>query len=163
MDLTLIRNATLRLRFGGIDFLIDPMLGTCHSIRPMGDSPERNPTVDLPYSIDQVIDGAEVVIVSHLHPDHFDEAACGIVPRHLPVLCQSGDGDRLAPPDSTRWNSTAHSTIVASASHPLQDSTAAVQSWIAWGRSSVCCSKLRANQCCTGRATPCCATPCGSP
>ncbi len=95
MDFRLIRNATLRLRYGGVDFLIDPMLGVRHAIRPMGDSSDRNPTVDLPCSIDEVLGGIDAVIVSHLHPDHFDEAAFGLVPRHLPVLCQAGDGDEL--------------------------------------------------------------------
>lgn len=96
MDLRLIRNATLRVRFGGTDFLIDPMLGVRHAIRSMGDSASRNPTVDLPCSIDEVIDGASAVLVSHLHPDHFDEAAFGMVPRHLPVYCQPGDTEKLA-------------------------------------------------------------------
>jgi L-ascorbate metabolism protein UlaG (beta-lactamase superfamily) len=95
MDVRLIRNATLRLRYGGTDFLIDPMLGVRHAIRAMGDSTDRNPTVDLPCSIDEVFDGVDVVLVSHLHPDHFDEAAFGVVPRHLPVYCQPGDGERL--------------------------------------------------------------------
>ena len=96
MDLQLIRNATLRLRYGGVDFLVDPMLGARHAIRPMGDSAGRNPTVDLPCPIDEVLDGVDAVIVSHLHPDHFDEAAFGVVPRQLPLLCQPGDGEKLA-------------------------------------------------------------------
>jgi L-ascorbate metabolism protein UlaG (beta-lactamase superfamily) len=95
MDLRLIRNATLRLRYGGVDFLIDPMLSVRHAIRPMGDSPARNPTVDLPCSVDEVIVGVDAVIVSHLHPDHFDEAALGLIPRHLPIMCQAGDGYKL--------------------------------------------------------------------
>ncbi len=96
MDLRLIRNATLRLQFAGTEFLIDPMLGVRGSIRAMGDSTERNPTVDLPCSIDDVLEGVDVVLVSHLHPDHFDEAAFGVVPRDLPVFCQSGDIDKLS-------------------------------------------------------------------
>ena len=95
MDLRLIRNATLRLRYGGLELLIDPMLSVRHAIRVMGDSTERNPTIDLPCSIDEVIADVDAVIVSHLHPDHFDEAAFGVVPRHLPVYCQPGDGERL--------------------------------------------------------------------
>ncbi len=96
MDLRLIRNATLRLHYGGTEFLIDPMLSVKHAIRPMGDSPERNPTVDLPCSTDEVLDGVDLVLISHLHPDHFDDTAFGLVPRHLPLLCQPGDLDKLA-------------------------------------------------------------------
>ena len=110
MDLRLIRNATLRLHYGGVDFLIDPMLGVRHAIRPMGDSPDRNPTADLPCSIDEVLDGVDAVIVSHLHPDHFDEAAFGMVSRHLPVLCQAGDGDKLSGAgfDATELTANTH-------------------------------------------------------
>jgi L-ascorbate metabolism protein UlaG (beta-lactamase superfamily) len=96
MHVRLIRNATLRLRYGGTDLLIDPMLSVRRAIRAMGDSTERNPTVDLPCPIEEVIGGTEAVVVSHLHPDHFDEAAFGVVPRDLPVYCQPGDGERLA-------------------------------------------------------------------
>lgn len=95
MHVRLIRNATLRLSYGGVELLIDPMLSVRHAIRAMGDAPERNPIIDLPCSIDEVIDGVDAVVVSHLHPDHFDEAAFGVVPRHLPVYCQPGDGERL--------------------------------------------------------------------
>jgi L-ascorbate metabolism protein UlaG (beta-lactamase superfamily) len=95
MDLRLIRNATLRVRYGGVDLLVDPMLSVRHAIRPMGDSADRNPTVDLPCSIDEVVAGVDTVFVSHLHPDHFDEAAFGLVPRSLPVVCQPGDGEKL--------------------------------------------------------------------
>ncbi|MFW6402009.1 MAG: MBL fold metallo-hydrolase, partial [Desulfohalobiaceae bacterium] len=29
--------------------------------------------------------------VSHIHPDHFDQAAAGKLPRDIPVFCQPGD------------------------------------------------------------------------
>ena len=93
MDLELVRSATLSLRYGGTMFLIDPMLAVKHAIRPMGDSPERNPTVDLPYPIDRVLADADVVVCSHLHPDHFDDAAFGVVPRRLPIVCQPTDAE----------------------------------------------------------------------
>lgn len=96
MELRLIRNATLRLTYAGTEFLIDPMLGVRGSIRAMGDSTDRNPTVDLPCPLSEVLDGVDVVLVSHLHPDHFDDAAFGVVPRDLPVYCQAGDTDELA-------------------------------------------------------------------
>ena len=35
-----------------------------------------------------VIDGTEMVIVSHLHPDHFDEPAQTLLPKDLPLFCQ---------------------------------------------------------------------------
>lgn len=86
MDLRLIRNATLRLTYAGVELLVDPMLGVVGSIRPMAGVQKRNPTVELPCSIGEVLDGVEGVLVSHLHPDHLDDAALGLLPRHLPVL-----------------------------------------------------------------------------
>jgi L-ascorbate metabolism protein UlaG (beta-lactamase superfamily) len=111
MDVRLIRNATLRLRYGDQDFLIDPMLSVRHAIRPMGDAAGRNPTVDLPCSIDDVIASVDTVLVSHLHPDHFDEAAFGMVPRDLPVFCQPGDGERLATAGFDATEMTGPTTI----------------------------------------------------
>jgi L-ascorbate metabolism protein UlaG (beta-lactamase superfamily) len=95
MDVRLIRNATLRLDYGGQRFLIDPMLSVRNAIRPMGDSPERNPTVELPVSVDEVLADVDTVLVSHLHPDHWDDAATGLVPRTLPMVCQPGDEEKL--------------------------------------------------------------------
>lgn len=95
MDLRLTRNATLRLRYAGTEFLIDPMLSTRQAIRPTGDSPERNATVDVPCSIDEIVGGVDAVLVSHLHPDHFDDAAFGVVPRTAPLHCLPGDGETI--------------------------------------------------------------------
>lgn len=112
MQLRLIRNATLRLSYGGVELLIDPMLGVRNSIRPLGGQPGRNPLVDLPCSIDEVLAGVDAILLSHLHPDHFDDAASGVVPRDLPVFCRAGDAETLSGAgfadvrelsDVTRW------------------------------------------------------------
>ena len=90
MDIQLIRNATLRVWYNGRLFLIDPCLGDKHSIRSFaGISP--NPTVELPMPAEAVIADAEMVIVSHLHPDHFDEPAQALLPKDLPLFCQPGN------------------------------------------------------------------------
>lgn len=75
--LTQIRNATLRLDYAGVRFLIDPMLSDRHSwsgFEGTVNSAERNPLVHLPLPIADIID-VDAVIVTHLHPDHWDEAA----------------------------------------------------------------------------------------
>jgi L-ascorbate metabolism protein UlaG (beta-lactamase superfamily) len=94
MDIQLIRNATLRMGYNGRLFLIDPCLGDKHSIRSFaGISP--NPTVDLPMPTEAVIADAEMVIVSHLHPDHFDEPAQALLPKNLPLFCQPDNADTI--------------------------------------------------------------------
>ena len=47
--------------------------------------------VDLPSSIETILAGVELVVVSHLHSDHFDSVAKEVVPKHLPLICQPGD------------------------------------------------------------------------
>ncbi|MEQ9102776.1 MAG: MBL fold metallo-hydrolase [Imperialibacter sp.] len=90
MELQLIRNATVKLCYGGITFLIDPYLGEKHS-QPSLAGRSENPTVDLPFSIKQVMEGVDYIIVSHLHPDHFDDGARRNLSRQAPILCQPED------------------------------------------------------------------------
>ena len=91
MHCTQIRNATLRLDYGGQRFLIDPMLaergafpgfaGTVHS-------ETANPTVALPVPVEQLFN-VDAVLVTHTHPDHWDEAARTLLPKDLPVFAQN--------------------------------------------------------------------------
>jgi L-ascorbate metabolism protein UlaG (beta-lactamase superfamily) len=90
MKLQLIRNATLLLDYAGHHILIDPDFGVKHSRRSFtGKSP--NPMTDLPLPPERILAGVELVIVSHLHSDHFDAVAQEVIPKHLPLLCQPGD------------------------------------------------------------------------
>lgn len=65
-----VRNATLRLAFADRTILIDPFFA------PKGTWPvlagrARNLLVDLPSSTEEILNGVELVIVSHLHANHF--------------------------------------------------------------------------------------------
>lgn len=95
MKLQLIRNATIRLEYGEITILIDPMLGEKHSFESYAGI-EKNPTVDLPVPIDEVIAGIDLILVSHLHEDHFDKAAQKQDDKAIPILCQPGDLEIIA-------------------------------------------------------------------
>jgi len=94
MQLQLIRNATLRLTLAGKTLLYDPMLGPAGSL-PSYAGIAANPLVDLPVRPEEVLAGVEGVIVSHLHGDHFDEAARELLPRDMPVLAQPEDAPQL--------------------------------------------------------------------
>lgn len=91
MKLTQIRNATVLLEYAGVRFLIDPMLspkGTlppCHShLRPE----MRNPLCDLPCPVETLLE-SDAVIVTHLHPGHFDQAAAQLLPKTMPIFVQN--------------------------------------------------------------------------
>ncbi|EJZ20546.1 MBL fold metallo-hydrolase [Rhizobium sp. Pop5] len=90
MKLQLIRNATLKLDYAGRTVLIDPYFASKHS-QPSFAGRSQNPLVELPLAIDKILAGVELVIVSHLHEDHFDEVAMEFVPKHVPIICQPGD------------------------------------------------------------------------
>jgi len=92
MHFQLIRNATLRLHYAGHLLLIDPYLAPKHSLPSFtGRSP--NPMVDLPCSPEEAIADAEMVLVSHLHTDHFDGVAQTLLPKALPLFCQPGQAE----------------------------------------------------------------------
>jgi L-ascorbate metabolism protein UlaG (beta-lactamase superfamily) len=111
MKIRLIRNATLRITYAGKEFIIDPFLLPKDTI-PSFAGISNNPTVDLPCSPEEVVDGVEMAIVSHMHPDHFDQLAAQLLPVDITLFCQPGDEHMIrqfgitgATPiiDSTLW------------------------------------------------------------
>lgn len=47
--------------------------------------------MDLPIRVDEIIAGVDRVMISHLHPDHFDETARGILPKEIFIFCDPTD------------------------------------------------------------------------
>ncbi|WP_138471163.1 MBL fold metallo-hydrolase [Poseidonocella sp. HB161398] len=89
--ITQIRNATLRVSYGGVRFLVDPMLSSRQSWPGFAgtvNSEERNPLVHLPLPMADILD-VDAVIVTHLHEDHWDETARETLPKSLPVFTQN--------------------------------------------------------------------------
>jgi len=95
-SLRLIRHATLQLEYGGRQLLVDPMLSPKGALDPAAESANtrRNPLVDLPVSLGEVLDYEEC-LVTHAHRDHLDAAALQELPRERPVLCQPQDQGKL--------------------------------------------------------------------
>ncbi len=90
--ITQIRNATLRIDYGGVRFLVDPMLADRHALpgfQGTVNSEQRNPMVHLPMPIADIVD-VDAVIVTHLHEDHWDQAARDALHKDLPVFAQNG-------------------------------------------------------------------------
>ena len=90
MQIQQIRNSTLRITYSKQLLLTDPVLSPRHSIKSfVGISP--NPTVDLPCTPMDVIKDIDLVIISHLHVDHFDKSAQDLLLKDTPLLCQPAD------------------------------------------------------------------------
>ncbi len=87
MKIQLIRNATLKISMAGATILTDPVLLPRHGIESFAGI-EKNPTVELPFPAEEVIKDMDMVLVSHLHRDHFDEGAKKILPKDIPILCR---------------------------------------------------------------------------
>ncbi|MFP3918350.1 MBL fold metallo-hydrolase [Lysinibacillus telephonicus] len=92
MNIQLIRNATLVVQFARKKFLIDPFLAEKGTYPPFPNSLRQdqfNPLVSLPISIDKIIDNIDAVIVTHLHLDHWDDAAKEALPKDIKMFVQN--------------------------------------------------------------------------
>ncbi|MBU5353551.1 MBL fold metallo-hydrolase [Paenibacillus silvae] len=92
MKIQLIRNATLWLEYAGLNILVDPMLMDAESMPAFPNTPNdlRNPRVSLP-DIETDILNPDLLLVTHTHPDHWDEAAATQLRKDIPLICQPGD------------------------------------------------------------------------
>lgn len=91
MKIHQIRNATLVVEYAGKKFLIDPFLAEKGAYPPFPNSArqnQNNPLVSLPTSIENIIN-VDAVIVTHLHDDHWDDAAKEALPKEIKIYVQN--------------------------------------------------------------------------
>jgi len=92
MNIHQIRNATIVVEYAGKKFLIDPMLAEKGAYPPFPNAlrqDQNNPLVGLPTSLDTIVQGIDAVIVTHLHSDHWDEAAKEALPKEIKIFSQN--------------------------------------------------------------------------
>ena len=91
MKIHQIRNATIIITYNDKRFLIDPWLmpkDFMDGFTGAVNSEVRQPRVDLPISIDKIVD-VDAVILTHFHPDHFDEFAVKALDKNIPFFVQN--------------------------------------------------------------------------
>lgn len=96
MKIRQIRNATIVLDYGDSRFLIDPMFsnkGAYISFPSATGNTEKNPIVELPDSIENILEGIDAVILTHSHIDHWDDAAAKAIDKSIPLFVQH-EGDK---------------------------------------------------------------------
>ena len=97
MRLCLVRHATLKIEFCGHVFLVDPMLDDA-GVRPAiqnSPNPRNNPLVALPVAPEDVVQGMDMVLVTHTHSDHWDETAARLLSKDLALIGQPADEPRF--------------------------------------------------------------------
>lgn len=95
MKITQIRNATQLITYAGKRFLIDPMLARKDAYPGFTGTTRaeiRNPMVELPLDIADLLD-VDAVIVTHTHPDHWDEAAAAVIPKSMRIYVQNASDE----------------------------------------------------------------------
>ncbi|MED4134115.1 MBL fold metallo-hydrolase [Priestia megaterium] len=92
MKINQIRNATIIVEYANKKFLIDPMLAEKGTYPPFPNTArqdQNNPLAELPTSVDNIIHNVDAVIVTHLHLDHWDEAAKELLPKDIKLFSQN--------------------------------------------------------------------------
>lgn len=91
MKITQVRNATQIIAYAGKKFLVDPMFakkeafpGYEGTVR----SDIRIPMTELPFDFDVLLD-VDAIIVTHTHPDHWDDAAVESIPKDKLIYVQN--------------------------------------------------------------------------
>ena len=91
MKITQVRNATIIVEYNNKKFLVDPWLMP-KDYMPGFDvainSETRQPRINLPFEIEKIVD-VDAVIITHIHPDHWDEFAEKSINKDIKVFVQS--------------------------------------------------------------------------
>lgn len=100
MKLQLLRNATQVLTVNSKTILIDPMLAPKDTYEPFMNTNTtlRNPLVDLPVNEEELnllISKTDAVLLTHIHPDHWDDTAKQLLPKNITLFCQPADIERI--------------------------------------------------------------------
>ena len=91
MQIHQIRNATVKITYAGKTFLVDPWLlpkDAMPGFEGAFHSEVRQPRVELPLPVAEIVK-ADAVILTHVHPDHWDEMAANHIQKKIPFFVQS--------------------------------------------------------------------------
>jgi len=89
-NVQLIRNATLIIEYNGKKILVDPMLSPKGAIESWAGI-QTNPTVELKMPVKDIVEGLDLVMVTHTHDDHFDKVASKTLDKTILLMNQPAD------------------------------------------------------------------------
>lgn len=91
MNITQIRNATLKIHYHNVKLLNDPWLmpkDFMQGFESAINSHIRQPRTELPMPVESIVD-ADAVIITHIHPDHWDEFAEKAIDKQTKIFVQN--------------------------------------------------------------------------
>ena len=91
-NIQLIRNATLLINYAGKKILLDPMFSSKGAFESFAGI-AKNPIVDLPMKIDDIIKDVDLTLITHTHIDHLDPEALNVLDRKQKLYIQPEDLD----------------------------------------------------------------------
>ncbi|MDR3276392.1 MAG: MBL fold metallo-hydrolase [Treponema sp.] len=87
MKFTQIRHATCIVELAGLKFLVDPILYKKNTLAPVkGGIDQNNPLVDISVN-EAVLNNIDIIVLTHLHRDHFDPEIINFFGKDKPVVC----------------------------------------------------------------------------
>lgn len=90
-EVTQIRNATVKINYGGKVFLVDPMFAPKDAYKGFEGTINSHlnwPRVELPFSTNEILKDVDAVIITHTHLDHLDETAIKAIPKDILMFSQ---------------------------------------------------------------------------
>lgn len=90
-EVTQIRNATVKINYGGKVFLVDPMFAPKDAYKGFEGTLNSHlnwPRVELPFSKNEILKDVDAVIITHTHLDHLDETAIKAIPKDILMFSQ---------------------------------------------------------------------------
>lgn len=90
-EVTQIRNATVKINYGGKVFLVDPMFAPKDAYKGFEGTLNSHlnwPRVELPFSKNKILKDVDAVIITHTHLDHLDETAIKAIPKDILMFSQ---------------------------------------------------------------------------
>ncbi|MFT3910029.1 MAG: MBL fold metallo-hydrolase [Ferruginibacter sp.] len=96
----LLRHATLVIKIGNIQLLVDPMLAAKDEMDPVQNCGNdiRIPMVDLPFTkseLEKILNEVDAIVITHTHRDHWDKVAQDLVNKNKIIFCQPSDADKI--------------------------------------------------------------------